>query len=66
MREDPDRGFLCIDWDDKIEPMAIQGTSSQDDFQRIDIALVPCNYVHTMFDYEDDSVSPECIGSLEE
>ena len=32
IREDPDRGFLCIDWDDKIEPISITGKSSNDNF----------------------------------
>ena len=36
------------------------------DYVRLEVILVPCNYLHTMMDYRDDSISPECIGDLEE
>ena len=66
MREDPERGMLCIDWNDDQYPIKIKGDESFDNYQRIEAALVPCNYVHTQFGYNDDSIHPECVLNLEE
>ena len=64
IKEDPDRGLFCIDWDDD-NPFEITGYEFDDNYTRLEIVLVPCNYIHTMLDYKDDSVSSECIGDLE-
>ena len=56
--------MYCIDWNDD-DPFELIGESSQDDnYARIDVTLTPCNYLHTMLDYQDDSISPECIGDI--
>ena len=65
IKNDPARGFFCIDWIDG-EPFEVYGHESEDDYQRLEVILLPCNYVHTSFGYEGDSVSPECIGDLDE
>ena len=65
LREDPDRGLLCIDWNDQSEPeISIIGDPSDDNYSRFEVILVPCNYVHTMLGYVGDSINPECIGDL--
>ena len=69
MREDPDRGMLCIDWDGEegamqSEPIEITGQENDDDYARLEVVLVPCNYVHTQLGYSGDTVSPECEGDL--
>ena len=57
MREDPDRGMFCIDWNDE-DPIEIIGEEFDDDYTRFEAVLVPCNYLHTMLDYQGDSISP--------
>ena len=55
-------GMYCLDWeDDKAEDMLINGHSKNDEYQRLDIILVPCNYVHSYLGYEGDSISNECL-----
>ena len=63
IREDPNRGMFCVDWKDD-DPIEIIGTNQKDDYTRFDALLAPCNYLHTMLDYQGDSVSSECIGDL--
>ena len=55
--------MFCIDWDDD-EPYEIQGYEFEDTYTHLDIVMTPCNYIHTKFGYEGDSVSSECIGDL--
>ena len=62
IREDPDRGMYCIDWNDEEAIELINGSSQDDDYARIDVTVTPCNYLHTMLDYEGDSISDDCIG----
>ena len=63
IKEDPERGMFCIDWDDD-EPYEIQGYEFEDTYTHLDIVMTPCNYIHTKFGYEGDSVNNECIGDL--
>ena len=46
LQTDPDRGMLCLDWDDG-DPLEIIGADSNDDYTRLEVVLVPCNYIHT-------------------
>ena len=64
IKEDPKRGMLCIDWNDE-RPFMIGGRENDIDYSRLDIVLTPCNYLHTMLDYKEDTISPECIPDLE-
>ena len=64
MKDDPDRGMLCIDWDDD-DPIEIYKTESDNDYQRLEIFLLPCNYLNSEFG-NVDSVKPECVTDLEE
>ena len=57
--------MYCVDWKED-EPFELFGTYEEDDYQRFDAILTPCNYLHTMHDYQGDSVSPECVGDLTE
>ena len=56
--------MFCIDWNDD-NPIEIVGTYEEDDYTRVDLILTPCNYLHTALDYQEDSISSECIGDLE-
>ena len=57
--------MFCLDWNDD-EPFELIGNSIDDNYTRLEIVLVPCNYMHTQLGYQDDSINPECIGDLEE
>ena len=39
--EDEGRGMYCIEWNDELE---IMGNETDDDYARLDIVLLPCNY----------------------
>ena len=59
---DPKRGMFCIDWS---KERLIYGNENNQNFQRIDILMNPCNYLHTHIGYEGDTIDPECIADLE-
>ena len=56
--------MFCVDWNDD-EPFELLGHERDDNFARFDIVLNPCNYLHTLLDYKDDSVSSECVTDLQ-
>ena len=56
--------MLCLDWDDD-EPIELIGVENDNDYTRLEVVLVPCNYIHTQLGYEGDSIHPECITDLE-
>ena len=58
--------MLCLDWNDE-EPFEIIGSDIDDDYTRLEVNLVPCNYIHTMLGYQGDfnSISPECVTDLQ-
>ena len=57
--------MLCIDWTD-VDPIEITGYEYDSDYTRLEVILTPCNYLHTMLDYQEDSIHPECIQNLDE
>ena len=63
--KDEDRGLFCIDWEKFGQKMHIFGTSHYTDFRFIDVELVPCQYIHNRYGYEDDKVTPECLYDKE-
>ena len=65
IRADPERGMFCLDWDNN-EPIEIIGSDIDDDYTRLEVNLVPCNYMHTQLGYQGDTINPECNGSLDE
>ena len=62
IRDDPKRGFFCLDWTADYE---IYGNERNDQYQRVEVVLNPCNYLHTEFGYEEDSIDPECIANFD-
>ena len=60
---DPKRGLLCLDWSQNLY---LQGYYQDARFSTIDILLLPCNYIHTQYGWEGDTISNECIPNLEE
>ena len=57
--------MFCVDWNDN-DPYEVLGKEFDDDFTRIELIFVPCNYLHTQLDYKEDTISPQCISNLEE
>ena len=56
--------MYCMDWNDD-DPFEITGALNDDDYTRIEIMIAPCNYLHTMNGYQDDTIGTECIADLE-
>lgn len=57
--------MLCLDWSDDVEPILIYGNEKNDDYSRVELVLVPCNYLHTELDYDGDTVPEECLADKE-
>ena len=55
--------MYCIEWSDD-EPVEVYGYEHEEDYSRLDVALLPCNYLHTDLGYQGDSIHPECVGDL--
>ena len=46
IRDDPDRGFLCFDWEND-DPLSLFGQyEHSQDYQEVEATLAPCNYLH--------------------
>lgn len=63
IRDDPNRGMYCIDWDEDIQ---IYGNEKDKQHQRIEIVMAPCNYLHQHLGYEGDVTHEDCIADLDE
>ena len=61
IKDDPKRGFYCLDWTDDI---LLYGNEKNEDYQRIEVVLTPCNYLHTHLGFEGDSIHPDCVADL--
>ena len=57
--------MFCIDWNDD-NPIEVGGRPQDEDYTRFEVIFLPCNYIHTMLGYTEDSISPECIADLDE
>lgn len=61
IKHDENRGFFCVDsLDNKVE---VYGGLHSKDYQRVDIVLVPCNYLHAGF--LEDFIPEECIADYD-
>ena len=65
LKKDKLRGLNCIDWQTGEDDYEIYGEEHNPEYQRLEVVLLPCNYIHQQWGYEGDSVSPECIADLE-
>ena len=60
--QDEKKHLYCLDWDQLNESeVSIWGIENDNNYQRWEFALLPCNYVHTQLGDIGDSVHPECI-----
>ena len=55
--------MFCLDYSDDI---LIYGNEKNDEYQRLEIKLVPCNYLHTQWGYTGDSIHSECEHDLDQ
>lgn len=62
IKTDPERGMFCID---PTEELHIYGNEKSYNYQRLELIITPCNYLHTHLGYEGDSIHPECIADLD-
>lgn len=65
IEKDPNRSLMCLDWDKIGDQLEIWGVSHYADFRYIDIAIVPCNYLHTVAGWTGDKIPPECLHNKE-
>ena len=63
VRANPKRNMFCID---DFKNYVIYGNEKNSEYQRFEVVLVPCNYLHTLFGYTEDSIHPECVADLNE
>ena len=64
-RTDPDKYLYCIDWKKVGDKITIWGSqANQENYQRLEFVLVPCNYVHSYYGYEGDFIADGCIADL--
>ena len=61
IKENPKRGMFCLDW---TEDQLLYGNEKNEEYQRIELVITPCNYLHTHLGYEGDSIHPDCIPDL--
>ena len=62
IREDPNRGMLCLDWENS--GVQFQGSEGSTKWSYLDVVVMPCNVKLTNLGAEDDRISPECSGDL--
>lgn len=54
--------MYCLDWNQDIK---IFGSEKDQKYQRLEIVMVPCNYVHSYLGYDKDTVTDGCIADLD-
>lgn len=64
IKNDPERGMYCLD-KDEMEGREIYGDEKNQNHARVELFLLPCNYLHYGLGYLEDSIHPECIRNLQ-
>ena len=59
IKEDPDRGMYCFD-QAEMEGLEIYGDEKNENYAKLEVMLLPCNYLHTELGYKLDTIHPEC------
>ena len=59
IKKNPDRGFICLDWDEVN--LEIYGSENESNYQRLEVIAMPCNSIRTDESLLDEGfISPEC------
>ena len=57
--------MFCLDWQEN-EDFVIYGREVDNNYQRLEVLMLPCNYKHAEFaDSEEDTINEECVADLE-
>ena len=60
------RGLYCLDYDEIGHLLDLRSREDDDNYARLELVLLPCNYVHAEFGDVGDSISDECIADQTE
>ena len=59
-----DRYFFCIEWDSiEDDTLSVWGHEEDENYQRWEFLLLPCNYIHSYMGYNKDKQHPDCIAN---
>ena len=58
------QGLFCLDWDKIGDILEIWSVETDDNYQRFEAVIVPCNYIHNEFSDIGDSIAEECVADL--
>ena len=50
--------MYCLDWYDSLGDLVIFGDDTNNNFQRLEILLLPCNYLH--YDENNNGIPDQC------
>ena len=56
--------MLCLDWENS--GVDFQGSEGSSIWSYLDVVVMPCNVKLTNLGADDDRISPECSGDLQE
>ena len=60
------RHLYCLDWENLDEDeVGVWGVTNDENYQRWEFVLVPCNYIHREFGDIGDSIHEECEANLQ-
>ena len=54
IKKDPNRGFICLDWDEM--DLEIYGSENESNYQRLEVIVMPCNSRNTNDNILDEGV----------
>ena len=57
--------MYCLD-KDQMEGLEVYGVENNKNHARLELMLLPCNFLNTQFGYSEDFIHPECVEDLTE
>ena len=55
IKQSEKRGLFCLDYDSIGDLSEIWGIEDDENYQRMELILLPCNYVHAEFGHTGDA-----------
>ena len=56
---------MCLDWDDE-DPIDLFGTEIDEEYQRLEVIIAPCNFINREHLGIEDVINSECNYDLEQ